>query len=113
MKTIGTTREMQAQAELARLAGERIALVPTMGYLHEGHISLMREGRQRSTMLVASIFVNPTQFGANEDLSRYPRDLDRDLKLMRPVPVDVVYAPGPEQIYGKNFQTWVEVAELT
>jgi len=113
MRTIVTTREMQAQAESARLAGERIAFVPTMGYLHEGHISLMREGRRRSTLLIASIFVNPTQFGANEDLSRYPRDLDRDLKLMRGVPVDLVFTPAPDQIYGKDFQTWVEVAELT
>ncbi len=113
MKTIGTAREMQAQAELARLAGERIALVPTMGYLHEGHISLMREGRRRSTLLIASIFVNPTQFGANEDLSQYPRDLDRDLKLMRKVPVDLVFTPTPDQIYGKDFQTSVEVTDLT
>jgi len=105
--------EMQRLADGARARGERIALVPTMGYLHEGHLALMREGRRRAGVLVASVFVNPTQFGANEDLARYPRDFDRDCELMRRVPVDVVFAPEAPAIYPERFQTWIEVTEVT
>jgi len=84
-----------------------------MGYLHEGHLALMREGRRRAEVLVASVFVNPTQFGPHEDLARYPRDFDRDCELMRGVPVDVVFAPEVPAIYPERFQTWVEVTEVT
>lgn len=113
MKIVNSPREMQRLAEAARCKGEHIALVPTMGYLHEGHLSLMREGRRRGTMLVASIFVNPTQFGANEDFTRYPRDLERDCALMRTVPVDVLFAPEAADMYLADSQTWVEVTKLT
>jgi len=113
MKTVASPSEMQQLAETARSKGERIALVPTMGYLHEGHLSLMREGRRRGTMVVASIFVNPTQFGANEDFTRYPRDLERDCALMCTVPVDVLFAPQAADMYPANSQTWVEVTKLT
>ena len=113
MKIVNSPLEMQRLAEAARLKGERIALVPTMGYLHEGHVSLMREGRLRATMVVASIFVNPTQFGANEDFTRYPRDLERDCALMRTVPVDMLFAPEAADMYPANSQTWVEVTKLT
>jgi pantoate--beta-alanine ligase len=113
MKTVASPSEMQQLAEAARCKGERIALVPTMGYLHEGHLSLMREGRRRGTMVVASIFVNPTQFGANEDFTRYPRDLERDCALMCTVPVDVLFAPEAADMYPANSQTWVEVTKLT
>ena len=113
MKIIESPAEMQRFAETARLRGERIALVPTMGYLHEGHLSLMREGRRRASILAASLFVNPTQFGPREDLSSYPRDMDRDCRLMESVPVDVLFAPRAEAMYPPGAQTWVEVTELT
>src|SRR5208282_2831418 len=104
---------MQRLADAARARGDRIALVPTMGYLHDGHLALMREGRRRADLLAVSVFVNPTQFGPNEDLARYPRDFDRDCELMRGVPVDVVFAPEAPAIYPERFQTWVEVTEVT
>ena len=104
---------MQRWAETARLAGEKIACVPTMGYLHEGHLSLMREGRRRASRLVVSVFVNPTQFGPSEDLNSYPRDFDRDCALMEAIPVDTVFAPQPADMYPPGFQTWVEAAEIT
>ena len=113
MKTIESPAEMQRFAETARLRGDRIALVPTMGYLHEGHLSLMREGRRRAALLVASLFVNPTQFGPREDLASYPRDLDRDCRLMESIPVDVLFAPQADSMYPAGAQTWVDVTELT
>lgn len=113
MKTIESPAEMQSFAETARLRGERVALVPTMGYLHEGHLSLMREGRRRASMLVASLFVNPTQFGPREDLASYPRDVERDCRLMETIPVDVLFAPQADSMYPLGSQTWVEVTELT
>lgn len=113
MKIIESPAQMQRFAETVRLRGDRIALVPTMGYLHEGHLSLMREGRRRASLLVASLFVNPTQFGPREDLASYPRDLDRDCSLMESVPVDVLFAPQAESMYPAGAQTWVDVTELT
>ena len=113
LKIISSPREMQQVADAARCRGERIALIPTMGYLHEGHLSLMREGRRQASMVVASIFVNPTQFGANEDFSRYPRDFERDCALMRSVPVDILFAPEAPDMYLSESQTWVEVTKVT
>jgi pantoate--beta-alanine ligase len=113
VKIIESPAEMQRFAEAARLRGDKIALVPTMGYLHEGHLSLMREGRRRASLLAASLFVNPTQFGPNEDLATYPRDVERDCRLMESIPVDVLFAPQAEAMYPPGAQTWVEVTELT
>jgi pantoate--beta-alanine ligase len=113
MKIVSSPREMQTLSDSARERGESIALVPTMGFFHEGHLSLMREGRRRAALLVVSLFVNPTQFGPSEDLTRYPRDMARDCEMMSTVPVDVVFAPESADVYGRNFQTWVEVDELT
>ena len=113
MQVVKSPAEMQRLADAARARGDRIALVPTMGYLHEGHLALMREGRRRADLLAVSVFVNPTQFGPHEDLARYPRDFDRDCELMRGVPVDVVFAPEASAIYPERFQTWVEVTEVT
>jgi pantoate--beta-alanine ligase len=113
MKVIRKLTEMQRTAESLRLQGKRIALVPTMGFLHEGHLSLMREGRKRADVVVASVFVNPTQFGPQEDLEAYPRDFDRDEKLMRGVGVDFVFYPTVEEIYPEGYQTYVIVERVT
>jgi pantoate--beta-alanine ligase len=89
-----------------------VGFVPTMGYLHEGHLSLIRRARDECEHVVVSIFVNPTQFGANEDLSKYPRDLERDLRLIEPY-TDLVWTPSAESMYPKEYQTWVEVEAMT
>jgi pantoate--beta-alanine ligase len=105
--------DMQRWSETARRRGATIAFVPTMGFLHEGHLRLMQEGRRRGSLLASSLFVNPTQFGPNEDLSRYPRNFDGDCAMMREVPVDVLFAPEPDVMYPPGSQTWVEVTEMT
>lgn len=99
--------------EEVRRAGKRLAMVPTMGFLHEGHLSLMRAGRQRADVVLTSIFVNPKQFGPREDLARYPRDLEGDLAKCRGAGVDAVFVPEVDAMYPPGFQTHVEVTELS
>jgi pantoate--beta-alanine ligase len=102
-------------AEMRALRGAmqgQVGLVPTMGFLHEGHLSLVRQSRERNDQTVVSIFVNPTQFGPNEDLSRYPRDMERDLAMLGDEGVDVVFAPEPAEIYPLRFDTFIEVGHV-
>lgn len=113
MEIIESPREMQDWSEAARRRGETIAFVPTMGFLHEGHLTLMREGRRYASRLASSLFVNPTQFGPNEDFSRYPRNFEGDCAMMCTVPVDVLFAPQPEMMFPASSQTWVEATEIT
>ena len=100
---------MQAWSRAARAAGQRIGFVPTMGYLHEGHLSLMREAKRRADVCVVSIYVNPAQFGPKEDLAKYPRDFDRDRALCESAGVDVIFAPTTGEMYPSGAATtWVE-----
>lgn len=113
MEIIRDLGQMQQTAQEWRRQGLRIAFVPTMGYFHQGHLSLMTYGRQQGDRLVVSIFVNPTQFGPQEDFARYPRDLDRDCRLAAEVGVDVVFAPEADQMYPPGYQTYVTVEEVS
>jgi len=113
MRVIETIKEMQMFSESVRMEGKKIALVPTMGYLHEGHMSLMREGRKLGDCLIISIYVNPTQFGPSEDLDKYPRDFERDEALARSVGVDVIFYPSNQEMYPDYYQTYVNVEGVT
>lgn len=103
---------MQMHSDRLRHQGKTIAFVPTMGFLHDGHLSLIREGRKRADSLAVSIFVNPTQFGPAEDLKTYPRNFSQDLELARQEGVDVVFAPSDKELYPKGFQTFVKLESL-
>lgn len=100
-------------ATARKLLDGRLGLVPTMGYLHEGHISLVRRARVECSSVAVSIFVNPTQFGPSEDLAKYPRDLERDLRLLDQAEVDLVWTPTATIMYPEGYQTWVEVEQVS
>lgn len=104
-----TKADLRAALKDARRQGRTIGLVPTMGYLHEGHLSLIRAARADCDLVVMSLFVNPTQFSPNEDLERYPRDEERDLRLAAEAGADLVFAPAVEEVYPEGFATKVEV----
>jgi pantoate--beta-alanine ligase len=110
---ITRVKEMQADSRLARARAENIALVPTMGALHEGHIALVTEAGRLAERVVVSIFVNPAQFGQGEDFDAYPRDLSGDLEKLAGAGVSVVFAPDASEMYPAGFQTYVEVGEVT
>ena len=112
MRIIESIPEMQDWSERARREGSRIVLVPTMGFLHEGHLSLVRDGRRRGNRLVVSIFVNPKQFSPGEDYTSYPRDFSRDQGLLEREGVDVLFHPSAAEMYPDDHQTHVEVGEL-
>jgi pantoate--beta-alanine ligase len=113
MIVIEKARDMQRHADSLRQKGARIAFVPTMGFLHRGHLSLMEEGKKRGDCLVTSIYVNPTQFGPKEDLAKYPRDFDMDYKLCEGVGVDVIYFPSNDEMYPRHYQTYVDLEGVT
>ena len=113
MQVAKTVREVRAWTKLARAEGKTIGFVPTMGYFHEGHLSLMRRAKAECDLCVVSLFVNPTQFGPSEDFQRYPRDFARDAALAESVGVDLLFAPEVEEMYPDGYQTYVEVTEVT
>ena len=113
MRTVRTVADLRRLLAPERRAGHRIGLVPTMGYYHEGHLSLMRRARAENDVVVVSLFVNPAQFGPSEDFEAYPRDEERDKRLAEAEGVDVLFAPPVEEVYPKGFATTVAVGELT
>ena len=113
MHIVSTMREMSSISDELRKGGKTIVLVPTMGYFHEGHLSLMGKGKKRGDVLIVSLFVNPTQFGEGEDYEVYPRDFSRDKSLAEETGVDILFAPTMEEMYPEGYQTFVEVERLT
>jgi pantoate--beta-alanine ligase len=113
MKVCDTIRDMRAASRAARRDGVRLGLVPTMGALHEGHLSLIRAAKASCHVVAASIFVNPTQFGPNEDLAKYPRPFERDRELLENEGVDLLFAPSVDEMYPSGAVTWVTVEELS
>lgn len=113
MHVISSVSGMQREAERLRRNGSRIGFVPTMGFLHEGHLDLVRRCRERADVVVMSIFVNPTQFGAGEDFNRYPRDLERDSLMAEESGCDILFTPDAAEVYAPDASTWVQVDGLS
>lgn len=112
MQTIRSVTKLRGALAEPRKTGKRVGLVPTMGYLHDGHLALVEASRRQCDVTVVSIFVNPTQFGPNEDLSTYPRDFLRDEELCRNAGVAILFAPEVQEVYPTHFETFVEPSEL-
>ncbi|MHB1394449.1 MAG: pantoate--beta-alanine ligase [Clostridia bacterium] len=113
MKIVSTIEDIRREVAGARLQGKSIGFVPTMGYLHEGHLSLILKSKSDNSYVVVSIFVNPTQFGVGEDYETYPRNMDHDAKLCEAAGADIIFHPTVEEMYPYNFKTSVEVTGLT
>ncbi|SME87750.1 pantothenate synthetase [Desulfovibrio gilichinskyi] len=113
MIIITDPKELQKMSMDLRRQGKTIALVPSMGYFHEGHLTLMEAAKKRADKVIVSLFVNPTQFGPGEDLDNYPQDLKRDADLAREKGVDILFTPQKSQMYYPDHSTWVEVPELS
>ncbi len=113
MKVIETVEQMHRESDALRMAGHIISLVPTMGFLHEGHLELMRVAKEHSDKMIMSLFVNPTQFGPSEDYEEYPRDTEGDLEKAMRVAVDIVFMPSVEEMYPEGNQTTVKVKQIT
>ncbi len=113
MEVVTTPAAMQEQAIALRAAGQKIGLVPTMGWFHEGHLSLMRKAMEEADRVIVTLFVNPMQFAVGEDLDKYPHDLDRDCALAEKEGVDILYAPAAKDMYGTDFKTVIHVGGLS
>lgn len=109
MILVKTIKEVRQHVKKWKKEGKTVGFVPTMGYLHEGHASLIKASVGENNKTVVSVFVNPTQFGPNEDLASYPRDLDRDCALCEEMGADLVFNPEPEEMYGENFCAYVDM----
>lgn len=112
-EVIRDVKQMQHRSNIFRKEGKRIGVVPTMGYLHEGHLSLIRIAQKRSDAVITTLFVNPAQFGPNEDLSRYPRNFERDLALATEAGTSILFAPDTADIYPEGYSTYVDVEGIT
>lgn len=113
MEIISNPTQMQSKALEIRKAGIKSGLVPTMGYFHQGHLSLMQWARENCELVLVSLFVNPAQFGPGEDLEKYPRNLDRDIEMAEASNVDCLFTPSPANLYPQGYDTWIEVPALS
>jgi pantoate--beta-alanine ligase len=113
MQIVKTIQEMRSACSVAKSGGQRLGLVPTMGALHEGHLSLIRAAKGRCDVVAASIFVNPTQFGPTEDFDKYPRSFERDCQILKREAVDLLFVPTVEEMYQPSMTTWVTVEDLS
>lgn len=113
MKIVSTIEEVRTQVKAWKKEGNSIGFVPTMGYLHEGHASLIKKAREENDKVIVSIFVNPMQFGPTEDLASYPRDLEKDSKLCESIGADLIFHPEPKEMYHEGFSSFVDMSVLT